>query len=117
MDETVLGTITSLAGEFTPNPLPLESAVKLDDPFMHAFDLLRNVEQAKRDSTINLAFRLYSEERHYSLNIATLLYYFLYYLNNYREDKHVQWDLYSRLTLDVEQLVTNVRSFLDSAYK
>src|SRR5262245_37999974 len=117
MDGTVLGTIASLVTEFTPNPIPIESAVKLDDPFIHAFTLLRNVEQQENDVNINHVFRLYSEERHYSLNIATLLYYFLYYLENYREDKYVQWDFYSRLTLDVEQLVTNARSFLDSTYK
>lgn len=117
MDETVLGTIASLVTEFTPNPVPIESAVKLDDPFIHAFTLLRKVAQPENDITINQVFRLYSEERHYSLNIATLLYYFLYYLDNYREDKYVQWDFYSRLTLDVEQLVTNARSFLDSTYK
>ena len=117
MGETVLGTITNLAAEFTPNPIPIESHVKLDDPFIHAFDLLRQVEEVKRDVTLGQAFHLYSEERHYSLNIATLLYYFLYYLNNYRNDKSVRWDFYSRLTLDVELLLTNTRSFLDSIYK
>lgn len=92
MDVTVLRTIASLISEFTPNPIPIESAVKLDDPFIHAFNLLRNADQPEKDITIKRAFRLYSEERHYSLNIATLLYYFLYYLKNYREDKYVQWD-------------------------
>jgi len=60
---------------------------------------------------------LYSEERHYSHNISTLLYYFLYYLSNYRNDERVKWDFYSRLTLDIEQLLTNTRSFLDSSYR
>lgn len=117
MNETVLGTISNLVDEFTRNPIPIDSRVKLDDPFLHAFDLLRNVAEDKRDWTSKKAFRLYSEERHYSHNISTLLCYFLYYLNNYREDKHVQWDFYSRLTLDVEQLLANTRSFLDSTYK
>jgi hypothetical protein len=116
MEETVFGTITNLLGEFAPNALPLNSSVKLDDPFIHAFDLLRNVDHAKSNVT-KQAFRLYTEERHYSLNVATLLCYCLYYLSTYRDDKHVQWDFRSRLTLDVEQLVTNARSFLDSTYK
>jgi hypothetical protein len=115
MEETVLGTITNLLGEFTPNAIPLGSSVKLDDPLIHAFNLLRNVEHAR--DVHKEAFRLYTEERHYSLNVATLLCYCLYYLSNYRDDKHVQWDFCSRLTLDVEQLVTNARSFLDSTYK
>lgn len=117
MVETVLGTIANLEKEFALNSIPTGSSVKLDDPFTHAFDLLRNTKQAKTDITIKQALRLYSEERHYSLNIATLLYYFLYYLSNYRDDRHVQWDFYSRLTLDIEQLITNARSFLDSTYK
>lgn len=118
MKQTVLETIENLIGEFTPNPIPpLGSSVKLDDPFIHAFDVLRNVPQSKSHLTIDRAFRLYREERHYSLNIATLLFYFLYYLNNYRDDQRVQWDFYSRLTLDVEQLLSNVRSFLDSTFK
>lgn len=118
MDETVLDTIANLVAEFTPNPIhPIDSQVKLDDPFIHAFDLLRQLDNEKSDVTLNRAFRLYSEERHYSLNISTLLYYFLYYLREYRDDQRVQWDFYSRLTLDVEQLVTNTRSFLDTTYK
>jgi hypothetical protein len=117
MDQTVLSTITSLVKEFTPNHMPTESSVKLDDTFIHAFDLLQGVKHDERDTTIKQALRLYSEERHYSLNIATLLCYFHYYLNNYRQDEHVQWDFHSRLTLDVEQLVTNVRSFLDATYR
>jgi hypothetical protein len=118
MDETVLDTIANLVAEFTPNPIhPIDSRVKLDDPFIHAFDLLGQVDADKSDATIKQAFRLYAEERHYSHNISTLLYYFLYYLKHYRDDEWVQWDFYSRLTLDVEQLVTNTRSFLDSTYK
>ena len=114
----MLGTIANLVAEFTPNPIhPIDSRVKLDDPFIHAFDLLRNVDEIKRDVTIHQAFRLYVEERHYSHNISTLLYYFLYYLRHYRDDEWVQWDFHSRLTLDVKQLVTNTRSFLDSTYK
>jgi hypothetical protein len=118
MDETVLGKIANLVAEFTPNPIhPIDSKVKLDDPFLHAFDLLRLTDEGKSDVTIKRAFRLYTEERHYSHNISTLLYYFLYYLRHYRDDERVQWDFYSRLTLDVEQLVTNTRSFLDTTYK
>lgn len=118
MDETVLGTIANLVAEFTPNPIhPIDSQVKLDDHFIHAFDLLRLADEGKSDVTIQRAFRLYVEERHYSHNISTLLYYFLYYLKHYRDDEWVQWDFSSRLTLDVEQLVTNTRSFLDTTYK
>src|SRR6266852_5567566 len=118
MDQTVLGTIVNLVAEFTPNPVhPIDSRVKLDDPFIHAFDLLRQADEGKADATLKLAFRLYSEERHYSHNISTLLYYFLYYLREYRDDERVQWDFYSRLTLDLEQIVTNTRSFLDTTYK
>jgi hypothetical protein len=118
MCETVLGAIASLVEAFTPNPIPpLDSKVKLDDPFIGAFDLLRQIEEDKRDTTIKREFYLYTEERHYSHNISTLLYYFLYYLSNYRNDERVQWDFYSRLTLDIEQLLTNTRSFLDSTYQ
>lgn len=118
MDETVLDTIANLLAEFTPNPIPpIDSQVKLDDPFIHAFHLLGQVDVNKSDTTIKQAFRLYAEERHYSHNISTLLYYFLYYLKHYRDDECVQWDFSSRLTLDVEQLVTNTRSFLDTTHK
>lgn len=91
--------------------------MKLDDPFIGAFDRLRPLGEEKRDAIIERAFYLYTEERHYSHNISTLLYYFLYYLSNYRVDERVQWDFYSRLTLDIEQLLTNARSFLDSTYQ
>lgn len=118
MGETVLGVIANLVEAFTPNPIPpLDSKVKLDDSFIGAFELLRQIEEDKRDATIKRAFYLYTEERHYSHNISTLLYYFLYYLSNYRNDERVQWDFYSRLTLDIEQLLTNTRSFLDSTYQ
>jgi hypothetical protein len=118
MDEKVLSTIGNLVAEFTPNPIhPFDSQVKLDDPFIHAFDLLRQVDEDKSGTTIKRAFQLYAEERHYSHNISTLLYYFLYYSRHYRDDERIQWDFHSRLTLDVEQLVTNTRSFLDSTYK
>jgi len=117
MCETVLGKIATLAEAFTPNPIPIDSQVKLDDPFIGAFDLLRHIEEDKRDVNIKRALYLYSEERHYSLNISTLLYYFLYYLSNYRDDERVQWDFFSRLTLDIEQLLANTRSFLDSTYQ
>jgi hypothetical protein len=120
MNDTVLSTIANLLGEFTPNPIPippLDSKVKLDDPFIHAFNLLQQTEEDKADPPMKQAFRLYSEERHYSHNISTLLYYFLYYFRHYRDDEWVQWDFHSRLTLDVEQLVTNTRSFLDSTFK
>ena len=117
MCETVLGAIANLVEAFTRNPIPLDSQVKLDEPFIGAFDLLGHIEEDKRDVTIKRAFYLYSEERHYSQNISTLLYYFLYYLNNYRNDERVQWDFYSRLTLDIEQLLTNTRSFLDSTFQ
>ena len=117
MCETVMGGIAAFVEAFTPNPIPLDSQVKLDDPFIGAFDLLRHIDEDKRDVTIKRALYLYSEERHYSLNISTLLYYFLYYLSNYRDDERVQWDFYSRLTLDIGQLLTNTRSFLDSTYQ
>jgi hypothetical protein len=118
MYETVLGTITNFVEAFTPNPItPLGSKVKLDDPFIAAFDLLHKITDDKKDALIKQALYFYAEERHYSHNISTLLYYFLYYLKNYREDEHVQWDFGSRLTLDIEQLLTNVRSFLDSTYQ
>ncbi len=117
MTETVVNTIANLGDEFKHNPVPLWSGVKLDNAFLHAFNLLRNVDEVKKNETIRHAFRFFREERHYSLNITTLLYYFLYYLNSYRDSKDSQWDFHSRLTLDVEQLVTNTRSFLDSTYK
>ncbi|HMG76649.1 MAG TPA: hypothetical protein VK582_24445 [Pyrinomonadaceae bacterium] len=114
----MLRTITTFAEAFTPNPIPpLGSKVKLDDPFIAAFDRLRQIEEDQRDATIERAFYLYTEERHYSHNISTLLYYFLYYLSNYQNDERVHWDFYSRLTLDIEQLLTNARSFLDSMYQ
>lgn len=118
MCDTVLGTIANFVEAFTPNPIPpLGSKVKLDNPFIAAFDRLRQMGEDKRDATIERAFYLYTEERHYSHNISTLLYYFLYYLSNYRKDEYVQWDFDSRLTLDIEQLLTNTRSFLDSTYQ
>lgn len=41
MCETVLGAIANLVEAFTRNSIPLDSQVKLDEPFIGAFDLLR----------------------------------------------------------------------------
>jgi hypothetical protein len=116
--ETVLGAIENLLSEFTPNPIPVDSRVKLDDPFTGAFNDLRlNVAGELNDKTLKETFFRYQEERHYSDNITVLLYYFLYYLNNYSQDEHVRWDFYSRLTLDLEKLLVDIRSFLDAVYR
>jgi hypothetical protein len=115
MAETILNTIGQLLKEFTPNPIPFDSPIKLDDPLSGAFEELRlNTERDKRDVRTKEALSRYREVRHYSNNISTLLYYFLYYLRNYQADKQVKWDFYSRLTLDLEKLLADTRSYLDS---
>lgn len=116
---TVLETIENLGAEFTPNPIPFpDQRIKLDDPFMSAFDHLRlNVGEDKRDARVREALVRYREARHYSHNIWTLLYFFLHYLQNYAHDRQVHADFYSRLTLDLEKLLTDTRSFLDAMLK
>lgn len=117
--DIVLDRIENLLTEFTPNSIPFPNErIKLDDPFMDAFDHLRlNVGEDKRGWREREALVRYREARHYSNNIWTLLYFFLHYLRNYAHDKHVHADFYSRLTLDLEKLLTDTRSFLDSMLK
>lgn len=117
--EFVLNRIENLLTEFTPNPIPFpDQRIKLDDPFMNAFDHLRmNIKGDKRDRKVQESLVRYQEARHYSHNIWTLLYFFLHYLRNYPHDEHIRSDFHSRLTLDLEKLLTDTRSFLDSMLK
>lgn len=59
MCETVLGSIANLADAFTPNPFPFDSQVKLDDPFVGAFEMVRHIEEDKRDVIIKQAFYIH----------------------------------------------------------
>ncbi len=82
MPKTTLATIASLTENFTPNPIPIDGRFKLDEPFLHAFNILTTKGQEQTDAASGKAFRLFRESRRFYHTISTLVFYSIYFLTN-----------------------------------